>query len=270
MAPLLAVYGSQISVMPVGTLHEEWRRAAVLPELLAWFEGTAWRRGYALNNLGNGLRLVLMSLRGGRYFDLDVVHVRSTNCLVNVTARQSSLNINNAAMAFSARHPFVQAVAQDFVRHFDGMSWGNNGPSRVTRTYTQACAPPVGTAAPPTPDPRFECDSVTVLEPASFYPHLYGRDTLDRFYSGSTPGYLSSLSNTYGVHLWQSAPISNTTVVREGSAMHQLAAHACPLVLHHYGLRELLPKPEHIISVRSQPVPRELQAPAVWTSSAMP
>ena len=124
------------------------------PPLLAWYRGGVWKGAYDYNNLGNALRLALLYRFGGVYFDTDMLSLRPLldsgagqeaagpaptgpawpPAAVNFIGVERDSVLNNAAIGFSARHPFVELAMRRFVREFKKV-WGWNGPALLTRTW---------------------------------------------------------------------------------------------------------------------------------------
>ena len=100
--------------------------------------------GNSMQNIANAARLAFVYKKGGMYLDLDIITMADYASLpVNVVGAQgwdysstqhSTCNLNNAAMSFEPRHPFLLAYMQEFVAMFRNDVWGWNGPERISDT----------------------------------------------------------------------------------------------------------------------------------------
>ena len=72
---------------------------------------------YSANNYSNILRILLLYLYGGVYFDLDVISLQefSGQLPLNFAVAQDSTLVNNAILRFSKRHPFLSLVMKEIV-----------------------------------------------------------------------------------------------------------------------------------------------------------
>lgn len=105
------------------------------PALAAWYRSGVWKGPFDRNNLGNALRLALLYRYGGAYFDTDVLSLRPLGPdEPNFIGVERDSVLNNAALGFSQRHPFLERAIQRFVREFKKI-WGWNGPALLTRTW---------------------------------------------------------------------------------------------------------------------------------------
>ena len=206
-------------------------KAPAVAHMLAWYKRGAWRKGYVLNNLSNAIRLILLARHGGRYYDLDVLHVRGVPATVhNVVALEDANKLNTAALAFDAGHPFLLNVTHNFATYFNGTVWSYNGPRVVTWTYNRLC----GTANPT----RADCAGVSILAAESYYGVHY-RKIRDIYTVQNATLDLLSNSNIFGVHLWNAfhpADWPPDIYPEAGSPLHRLLQHACPYTLANTGL----------------------------------
>ena len=102
--------------------------------LASWYRSGTWRGAYDKNNLGNALRLALLSTYGGAYFDTDMLSLARTDDLPAFIAVEREGTLNNAALAFPAGSAFLELAIYRFVREFRKV-WGWNGPALMTRTW---------------------------------------------------------------------------------------------------------------------------------------
>ena len=92
---------------------------------------------YWFSNEANLLRLCLLYTDGGTYMDTDVVVVRPFPADMDDAASGGAKgrSIHNAVLRF--REPgsvFISAAINNFLENYDGLTWGNNGPSVFRRT----------------------------------------------------------------------------------------------------------------------------------------
>jgi len=255
--PLRRAYGDRIRLLNVPDLVARLKADGGLPELVAWYRRGKWRDGYPLNNLSNGLRIALVYLFGGRYFDMDILHVRSSAPLRNaVVWENDGTRVNNAVLVFDRRHDFVRALGQQFAQHFNGMWWGANGPHRVTEALQALCGAFNATRRPPE-RPAF-CDDVQVLPSRTYYPmHFTQAAEFFTAVDGAAAVDYAAQPDVYGVHVWSSIPKAAGTTARPGSALHRLAEQACPLTLAAFGLDAFAPLPGRTSADYQEP-PRDL------------
>lgn len=212
-----------------------------IPVLKEWYASRAWVRGYCLNNLSNALRLALLIIHGGTYFDLDVV---STNALERVglnafgveatkdgSRTTAQRNFCNAALVnWDSDHPFLQLCAAELVRGFGSGSWGQNGPKLVKRVfYDQWVGQSISDEA-----------NVTILPSTDYYDVPWFR-TADFFASRFSPVGRTLIERTCstdkdvrpaGVHLWASLTSTQvkfeTAWPRSDAALWDIFRTHCP------------------------------------------
>lgn len=87
------------------------------------------------SNEANLLRLCLLYTVGGTYLDTDVILTRSIDSIDNVVAGSKSKSIHCAVLRFTnPGNTYLAATIQNFMEHYNGEVWGNNGPSAFRRT----------------------------------------------------------------------------------------------------------------------------------------
>jgi hypothetical protein len=87
------------------------------------------------SNEANLLRLCLLYTVGGTYLDTDVILTRSIDSIDNVVAGSKSKSIHCAVLRFTKPgNTYLAATIQNFMKHYNGEKWGNNGPSAFRRT----------------------------------------------------------------------------------------------------------------------------------------
>ena len=110
---------------------------------------------YWFSNEANLLRLCLLYTQGGIYLDTDVVLVRPLVVVGRTSSTDSdssaateeqpqglaldntiSKGFNNAVLKFlTPGNHFLAAAIDNFILNYDGVTWGNNGPRVLRRTY---------------------------------------------------------------------------------------------------------------------------------------
>ena len=113
------------------------------------------RQEFWYSNESNLLRLALLYVQGGTYMDTDVIILRSYDeafagggggsgavkekrnaSAIEPLPKDGAIAVpeNNVIPFPKPHHPFVAAALNNFMRHFNGTVWGNNGPRVLKRT----------------------------------------------------------------------------------------------------------------------------------------
>ena len=115
-----------------------------------WYLSDASAKGFAINNLADAMRLVLLYKHGGTYLDTDVLSLKPLSSLdwqENILAYQNEeedlklsqeaeLTINVATMVnFLPRNDLIKDMIATFVKEFQADRWGWQGPQLITRVY---------------------------------------------------------------------------------------------------------------------------------------
>ena len=253
------LYGMKLHVLLWEDYMARWRAAGTLPHMMQWFDGGQWKEGFVLNNLSNGMRLVLLYNHGGAYFDLDIVHLRAPRNLTNFISWQKTNNLlNNAALGFQRHFGYMEMASKRFAENFKGKIWGNNGPNRLTATWTEFCnaTARARTAAAGAPLPAW-CSEMQLLPPQAYYP-VYYQDRI-QLYSEVAGRKVSIGGDTYGTHLWK-AMKNKASIVEVDSVFHKLARQVCPQTLIDIGLAGL--SPSRLAKSGKQTLPEALNATA--------
>ncbi len=100
--------------------------------------------GNTRQNIANAARLAFLYKKGGLYLDMDIITMANYASLpVNIAGAQgwdylstqhNTCNLNNAAMSFEPKHPFLLAYMHEFIDKFRNKIWGWNGPARISDT----------------------------------------------------------------------------------------------------------------------------------------
>ena len=72
---------------------------------------------FPVENHSDILRILLLYLYGGAYFDLDVISLKEFNekLPINFVIAKDSADLNNAILRFSKGHPFLQLLMSEIV-----------------------------------------------------------------------------------------------------------------------------------------------------------
>ncbi len=110
---LMRLYGN-IKVMPIEDVKTFVWNSPFKKLLL---EGRLSEGPYSANNYSNILRILLLYLYGGVYFDLDVISLQefSGQLPLNFAVAQDPTLVNNAILRFSKRHPFLSLLMKEIV-----------------------------------------------------------------------------------------------------------------------------------------------------------
>ncbi|KAJ3293968.1 hypothetical protein HK104_004068 [Borealophlyctis nickersoniae] len=100
--------------------YEHYFRNTPLEE---WYKREEWKKSHWVGqNLGNAYRLALLWHEGGMYMDLDIIMMNPLEGVGRAMAREDH-KINNAALHFPAKDPFLWDLMEEFVEHFNGYAW---------------------------------------------------------------------------------------------------------------------------------------------------
>lgn len=161
------------------------------------FENHAFTGRYARQNVANALRLAIIYKHGGVYMDTDFIFFRNLDDVTSGFAPQSSEQgsevYNNAAFQFRKGSPFLRALMEDFVKQYNGHTWGQQGPLLFTRVYQRFCN---GTTFSSMDCPR-------IWNAASVYNIHYSNVSLlfEQAEEGQAT-HTSGLQNAHALHTW--------------------------------------------------------------------
>lgn len=113
---------------------------------------------------------------------------------------------------------------REFERHFDGQSWGRNGPGVITRVLKQKCE--TNDTSMMT---RERCHGFLVLKPSSVYAVDY-TEWKDFFDERRTSHVLKVTNDSIAVHVWNKKSASKSIRVGSNIAYGLLANIYCPRV----------------------------------------
>jgi hypothetical protein len=206
-------------------------KSLIVQKACQWYESGIWKKGFALNNKSNFLRLLILYLHGGLYLDTDIFVLRNIfelhqgqveNESQGLVGLQEPGVVNNAVLQFSPENPFVLLGLQAFFKEFNGEKWGHNGPDRLTDIWAPCLASPS------------KCEPWLTFYPKEiFYPFSYKDSSV--FFGSKDLTYDQVFSklcqNSYTVHLWNH--FSKDMPLAPGTFMWGLASRYCPLTFQH-------------------------------------
>ncbi|XP_062989301.1 alpha-1,4-N-acetylglucosaminyltransferase [Elgaria multicarinata webbii] len=142
--------------------------------------------------ISDAIRLAVVWKYGGIYMDTDVISIRPIP-VASFLAAQSSQFSSNGILGFQHRDKFLWDCMIDFVQHYNGNSWGNQGPYLVTRVLKRLCNL---TNFENVIDQR--CHNISFLHPIRFYPIPYPNWMAYYKVWDSRPEF----NDSYALHLW--------------------------------------------------------------------
>uniref|UniRef100_A0A8D0HCU2 Alpha-1,4-N-acetylglucosaminyltransferase n=1 Tax=Sphenodon punctatus TaxID=8508 RepID=A0A8D0HCU2_SPHPU len=183
---LLAMKNVFIFPLQMETLFQE------MP-LLPWYHKVnESQEKYWVHVSSDASRLAIIWKYGGIYMDTDVISIRPIPG-ANFLAAQSSQFSSNGIFGFSHHHWFIWSCMEDFVQHYNGDVWGNQGPYLMTRMLTGLCNLSDFQVAE-----DLSCQNISFLHPQRFYPIAYPE--WRQYYKvwDTWPDF----NNSYALHLW--------------------------------------------------------------------
>tara|TARA_B100000795_G_scaffold208849_1_gene162353 strand:- start:759 stop:2222 length:1464 start_codon:yes stop_codon:yes gene_type:complete len=195
-----------------------------------WYLSDASAKGFAINNLADAMRLVLLYKHGGTYLDTDVLSLKPLSSLdwqENILAYQNEeedlklsqeaeLTINVATMVnFLPRNDLIKDMIATFVKEFQADRWGWQGPQLITRVYKKGAY-----------------SGVTVLQKYTLNP--VGWHQVDLLFETANDGDGAQLwrdvsSRSTLVHFWGSLISKQLPYMRNDSVAAQLYRETCPV-----------------------------------------
>ncbi|XP_059843325.1 alpha-1,4-N-acetylglucosaminyltransferase-like [Hypanus sabinus] len=224
---------SEYKVIP---LLSSVRNVTILPLNLAeLFEGTPLKGWYQKVKpekerhwtylLADGCRLALLWKYRGIYLDTDIISLRSMP-FANFTCPESTETVNNAALGFHYKHhTFLWNCMEDFVAHYNGDIWGQQGPRLITRVLKKWC----NTSKLATFIGK-ECNGISIWITNRFYPVPYL--AWGSYYVHWEKGNIErAFSASYGAHIWNYMNFRKkaNTVAGSGSLIEQFFQLHCPI-----------------------------------------
>uniref|UniRef100_A0A8C5M8P3 Alpha 1,4-glycosyltransferase domain-containing protein n=1 Tax=Leptobrachium leishanense TaxID=445787 RepID=A0A8C5M8P3_9ANUR len=171
--------------------------------LLKWYtEVDLTKEKYRIHVTADGCRLAFIWKYGGIYFDSDTISMRPIPHK-NFLAAQSEIHCANGMFGLNQYHGFAWICMEDFVKNYDGNSWGHQGPQLFTRILKYLYGVPQFNSKE-----DITCGSIHYLHPRRFFPIPYM--DWERYYE--VVDILPTFNDSYSVHLWNF--MSNTLVDR--------------------------------------------------------
>ncbi|XP_054931793.1 lactosylceramide 4-alpha-galactosyltransferase-like [Dermacentor andersoni] len=181
----------------------------------SWHRSRNWTKGlYGIEDLSDGIRLAVLWKHGGIYLDLDIIVLKELSELSNSVMFEVTGQLTNSVLCFDKAHPFIGEALKRCSEEYDTVRWGSCGPSLLGRIYHSW---------------RNARKVVRFRERDTFF--AVGYDTWMSFFEPSKTGWVfETVSNSYGVHLWNKLSHGVRVVVGSGSALDVLARFNCPTV----------------------------------------
>ena len=244
-----------IQVLPFEPLSWMENEPTLAP-MKAWYESKAAHEGFVLNNIADAVRLVLLYLHGGTYFDTDVLSIKPLSHFnlgghssrQNIVAWQyepedlkalpfeEELQINVATLInFQPFLPFLRTMMKSFVQEFSPNQWGFQGPGLITRVYKN-----IGTHAN-----KNERRDITLLEKDTV--NLVGWNQVNQFFWDVRVGskgeqLLAKIQRESTlVHVWGSQIGKQLPFIQNNDILSHLYSMACPISYEKYFLNRPSP-----------------------------
>ncbi|XP_006012256.1 lactosylceramide 4-alpha-galactosyltransferase [Latimeria chalumnae] len=192
--------------------------------LLNWFKSVRpfWQRYWTLV-LSDASRLAMLWKFGGIYLDTDIISIRAIP-VTNFLCAEGPQSANGAALGFEDHHNFIWDCMVDFVCHFNGNVFGNQGPKLVSRILKKWCGTQhLGDVIDK------QCGGVSYLSSRRFYPIPYFNWTR-YFESWEAEQVEAFFSQTYGAHVWNFMNTKQQMKVEAGTGalLEELFRIFCP------------------------------------------
>jgi lactosylceramide 4-alpha-galactosyltransferase len=202
----------------IGTPFEEFFVQNVLEKSL-----------YKIVHTSDVVRFMVLWKYGGTYLDTDIIVRQKLDSLPsNYACPESETHINNAAINFQNinENLIIEAFVDDLIRNFNGRSWGNNGPTMMTRVLRQLC----NTTNTLEMVLKGNCKSFHVLSKKMCYP-IGGMESSRLFSDSEATKTMKAVQDSLVVHFWNSATKNWKLWKTQKAAYIQLARQFCPKVM---------------------------------------
>ncbi|XP_027701114.1 alpha-1,4-N-acetylglucosaminyltransferase [Vombatus ursinus] len=165
-------------------------------------------------------RLAFIWRYGGIYMDTDIISIRPVP-EDNFLAAQTSKFSSNGVFGFHHHHSFIWDCMENFIEHYNGKIWGNQGPGLMTRMLRLSCNL---TDFREVKDLR--CPNLSFLHPQRFYPIAYLK--WKRYYE--VWDIEPSFNDSYALHLWNYMNQEKKAVIRGSNTLAEnLYRKYCPI-----------------------------------------
>ncbi|XP_068919960.1 alpha-1,4-N-acetylglucosaminyltransferase [Petaurus breviceps papuanus] len=170
--------------------------------------------------ISDACRLAFIWRYGGIYMDTDMISIRPIP-EDNFLAAQTSKFSSNGVFGFHHHHPFIWDCMENFIEHYNGNIWGNQGPGLMTRMLKLSCNL---TDFQEVKDLR--CPNLSLLHPQRFYPISYPE--WKRYYQ--VWDVEPSFNDSYALHLWNYMNREKKAVIRGSNTLAEnLYRKYCPI-----------------------------------------
>ncbi|XP_051874543.1 alpha-1,4-N-acetylglucosaminyltransferase-like [Pristis pectinata] len=151
---------------------------------------------YWIHVLADGCSLALLCKYGGIYLDSDIISLRSMP-FGNFTCAATTEMVSNGVIGFHHKHhPFLWNCMEDFVAHYIGDLWAQQGPRLITRMLKKWC-----NIDNPGAFIGLECNGISLWITKRFYPVPF--PAWERYYAHwKKEDFDQVFSATYGAHVW--------------------------------------------------------------------
>ncbi|RKO85580.1 hypothetical protein BDK51DRAFT_38129 [Blyttiomyces helicus] len=125
LAPLRASLPRSVSAR-IHTRQLDLERYLTGTPLEPWyFNGVylQYKEEWHKQNIGNAFRLALLWWEGGMYLDLDIISVNPISSLNRMIAKEVEGGLNNAALVFPPKDPFLWDLMNEFIANYHGNIW---------------------------------------------------------------------------------------------------------------------------------------------------
>ncbi|KAF2888840.1 hypothetical protein ILUMI_17333 [Ignelater luminosus] len=175
------------------------------------------------------LRFITLWKYGGIYMDLDIVTLKSLESLApNFVVLETFTHSAAGVIGFTATgdgHRFAEFCINDLKLNFRGHSWNQNGPLVATRLIESMCKTKITKNIL-----NKTCNGLKVYPPEVFYP-ISGFDLVALFNASFNGAALNVLSNSYGIHVWNTLSKHLPIYVKTSNVSYAiLAKKYCPKV----------------------------------------
>ncbi|XP_048460180.1 alpha-1,4-N-acetylglucosaminyltransferase-like isoform X2 [Rhincodon typus] len=193
--------------------------------LSSWYEqvNPYWEK-YWTHVLADACRLALLWKYGGIYLDTDIISLKSLG-LQNFLCAEGYQTANNAALGFEKRHEFIWECMQDYVRNYEGRTWGYQGPALMSRVLKRWCQ-----SDDLSQFFNLQCKGISYLSPNYFYPISY-TSWESYFQHWKRSSIEPFFSQTIGAHVWNFKNVGQQKKVIAGSGtlMEYFFTQHCPV-----------------------------------------
>ncbi len=193
-----------------------------------WRSGQVKQSKHFLQHASDILRLVVLKLFGGVYFDTDVISKAPVpRDIGNFVISQYVDGISNSVLKFSKAHPFLESALTELANVYDGNRFSFQGPKLLTTLVESLCN--VSSQSFFCPWAGRTCPDFKVLPPEVGL----GLPWLGWFLlydSKKAPIVQRMIGESFAVHLWNHMRISSfSPVVRSSHPIYKLMALNCPV-----------------------------------------